>query len=73
LILRRVWRWPFVLEDLIAAVDPATAARTPDEVLGFVLRLLADQPPEMSASGNHCLGGSLWMNSGHSLSITMRI
>src|SRR4051812_4767526 len=44
-----------------------------DEMFGFVLRLLADRPPEISASGDHRLGGSLWMNSGYSFSITMRI
>ena len=35
---------PFVLEDLaeIAAVDPAAAGRTSEEMLGLVLRRIAD-------------------------------
>jgi len=45
---------PFVLEDLaeIAAVDPAAAARAPDVMIGFVLRLLTDWPAAIGASGD---------------------
>jgi hypothetical protein len=35
----------------ITAIDPAAAARAPDEMLGFVLRLLADRPPEIVPLG----------------------
>ena len=57
----------------VPAIDPAVAGGAPDEMLGFVLRLRADWPPEISPSWDHRLGGSLWTNSGHSLSMTMRI
>jgi hypothetical protein len=47
-----------VLEHLaeIAAIDPAAAGRAFDEMVGFVLPLLADRPPDIGASGNcrHC-------------------
>ena len=58
----------------IAAIDPAAAGRAADEMLGLVLRLLlADAAAEISASGDHFLDGSLWINFGHSLYITIRI
>src|SRR4051812_38027064 len=38
----------------ITAIDPPAASRTPDEMLGFVLRfLLAKGATEIGASGNH--------------------
>jgi hypothetical protein len=42
----------FVLKDLtkIAAVDPATAGRAPDEVLGLTNRRLAELLPQVSAA-----------------------
>jgi hypothetical protein len=75
LILRRMWQRPFVREHLaeIAAIDPAAARRAPGVMLGLVLGWLADWPPEIGASWDHRRGGSLWMNSGHSLSLTTRI
>ena len=67
---------PFVLERLaeITAIDPAAAGRAADELFGLVHRLLlADAAAEISASGDHFLDGSLWINFGHSLYITIRI
>jgi hypothetical protein len=54
-ILRRVSEWPFVLEHLaeIAAIDPTAARGTTDEMLGLLLRRLADKPTEVSAARNH--------------------
>ena len=53
LVLRRVWQGPFVLENLteITAVDPATTGRTPDEMLRFVLRWIANALAEIFARG----------------------
>ena len=44
LILRRVRQRPFVLEHLaeITAVDPAATGQTSEEMLGLVLRRIAD-------------------------------
>jgi hypothetical protein len=43
---------PFVLEHLakIAAIDPAAAARAPDEVLGLALGRIAETPLQISAA-----------------------
>jgi hypothetical protein len=75
LIVSGRWQRPFVPEHLaeIAASDPAAAARAPDVMLGLVLGWLAGWPPEIGASWDHRRSGSLWMNSGHSLSTTVRI
>ena len=76
LVLCRVRQGTFVLENLaeITAIDPTAADRAADEVIGLVHRtLLADAAAEISASGDHFLDGTLWINFGHSLSITIRI
>ena len=46
LILRRVRQRPFMLEHLaeITAIDPAAAGRAPEEMLGLVLRRVANAP-----------------------------
>jgi hypothetical protein len=46
-----VWQGAFVLEDLaeIAAINPAAAGRTADEMLSFVLRRVAETFPRRFA------------------------
>jgi hypothetical protein len=48
LILRWVWERTFVLEHLaeIAAIEPAAAGRTADEVFDLVLRRIARHFPK---------------------------
>jgi hypothetical protein len=54
LVLCRVWERTFVLEHLakIAAIDPASASRAADEMLGFVLGWIAEPLPKISAARN---------------------
>jgi hypothetical protein len=54
-ILRRVRQRPFLLEHLaeIAAIDSAIAGRAPNEVLGFILRRIAEALPDVVAAGDH--------------------
>ena len=60
------WQGAFVLEDLaeIAAINPAAAGRTADEMLSFVLRRVAKRPTEVFSAwdvdyGNGSFSGSL--------------
>ena len=52
LILRRMRQGTFVLEHLaeIAAINPAVAGRAFDEVLGVVIRRLAEAPTNISTA-----------------------
>jgi hypothetical protein len=53
-----MWQGTFVLEHLveITAIDPAIAAWTSDEVVGFILCRVADGIAELLASGDRCHG-----------------
>ena len=55
LIPYRMRQRPFVLDHLteITAIDPATTGRTPDEMLRFVLRRIANALAEVFAPRNH--------------------
>jgi len=50
-ILRRMGQRPFVLEHLskIAAINPAAAGRTADEMLGLALGRIAETLPQILA------------------------
>jgi hypothetical protein len=37
----------------IAAIDPATAGRAPNEVRGFLLRRIGEALPDVVAAGDH--------------------
>jgi hypothetical protein len=63
-----MWQRAFVLKDLakVAAIDPSTACRAADEVLGLAGRWIAETPSNVFAAGNvgHLVavqtGGPAW-------------